>query len=66
LTDWKLVFLLLGALLLSLEWVGAVEGPGAINDLPMFESYTPEKKQEVPILLGERRKINIHFKMQKI
>jgi len=46
----------LGGLLLSLEWVMAVEGPGPINDLPMFEEYVPEKKQEVPILLGERRK----------
>ena len=56
-TDWKLVLLILGGLLLSLEWVGAVEGPGALNDLPGFEPYVPEKKQDVPILLGERRKL---------
>ncbi len=55
-SDWKLVFVALGALLLSLEWVVAVEGPGVLNDLPMFEPYIPEKKQDVPILLGERRK----------
>ena len=62
-TDWKLVLLILGGLLLSLEWVGAVEGPGALNDLPGFEPYVPEKKQDVPILLGERRKLNTTKKL---
>jgi hypothetical protein len=64
--DWKLVIVLLGVLLLSLQWVEGVEGPGPINDLPMFESYEPEKKHNVPILLGERSKLAHLRKMKKM
>jgi len=38
----------------NLDLVNGVEGPGPINDLPQFELYVPEKKQDVPVLLGER------------
>lgn len=48
------IFFLLGVT--NVFRVEAVEGPGAINDLPQFELYVPEKKQDVPVLLGERSK----------
>ena len=48
------IFFLLG--LTNVFRVDAVEGPGPINDLPQFELYVPEKKQDVPVLLGERSK----------
>lgn len=58
-----MVLIALCGLLLLLERVGAVEGPGPINDLPMFEEYVPEKKQDVPILLGERRETLFDFNL---
>jgi len=47
-------------LLFCLASVNAVpvDGPGKINDLQTLDPYQPEKAPNIPVLLGERSRLN--------
>ncbi len=44
----------------SFGYGSTLQRPPPINDLPIFDPYSPEKAPEVPIKLGERRETFIN------